>query len=80
MVEVPEYQQNLRSLKGLYIECGVKDQYHLVYGARAFARALRAAGISHRFEEFDDDHTDVDYRMDVSLPFLYEALMGDGGR
>lgn len=70
---------NLRSLRGLYLDCGSKDQYHLVYGARAFARALRAAGIAHRFEEFDDDHTDVDYRMDASLPFLYEALMGDGG-
>ena len=72
-------QANLRSLRGLYLDCGGKDQYHLVYGARAFARALRAAGIAHRYEEFDDDHTNVDYRMDVSLPFLYEALMGDGG-
>ncbi len=72
-------QANLRSLRGLYLDCGSKDQYHLVYGARAFARALRAAGIAHRYEEFDDDHTNVDYRMDVSLPFLYEALMGDGG-
>ncbi len=67
---------NLRSLRGLYLDCGSNDQYHLVHGARAFARALRAAGIAHRFEEFDDDHTNVDYRMDVSLPFLYEALMG----
>jgi hypothetical protein len=26
------------------------------------------------YEEFDDDHSDIDYRMDVSLPFLYRAL------
>ena len=32
------------------------------------------AGIRHVYEEFDDDHSDVDYRMDVSLPFLYRAL------
>jgi len=25
-------------------------------------------------EEFDDDHSVVDYRIDVSLPFLYGAL------
>jgi len=25
-------------------------------------------------EEFDDNHSDIDYRMDVSLPFLYETL------
>lgn len=24
--------------------------------------------------KFDDDHSNVDYRMDVSLPFLYRAL------
>jgi S-formylglutathione hydrolase FrmB len=71
---------NLRSLRGLYIDCGVNDQYHLVHGARAFVRALRAAGIPHRFEEFDDDHTNVDYRMDFSLPYLYETLMGPSGR
>ena len=33
---------NLRSLRGLYLDCGVDDQYHLVHGARAFVRALRA--------------------------------------
>ena len=70
---------NLRSLRGLYLDCGVNDQYHLVHGARAFVRALRAAGIPHRFEEFDDDHTNVDYRMDISLPFLFGALMGPVG-
>jgi enterochelin esterase-like enzyme len=79
LVQRPECQDNLRSLRGLYLDCGSKDQHHLVHGARAFVRALRAAGIDHRFEEFDDDHTNVDYRMDVSLPFLYEALMGDSG-
>jgi hypothetical protein len=38
------------------------------------SKRLSAAGIAHRYEEFDDDHSDVDYRMDVSLPFLYRAL------
>jgi len=73
-------RDNLRSLRGLYLDCGSNDQYHLVHGVRAFVRSLRAAGIPHRYEEFDDDHTNVDYRMDVSLPFLYEALMGPAGR
>lgn len=74
MIELPECQENLRSLRGLYIECGTKDQYHLVFGARALARRLTELDISHRFEEFDDDHTNVDYRLDVSLPYLYEAV------
>ena len=80
LVQQERCRANLRSLRGLYIDCGVDDQYHLVHGARALARALRQGGIAHHFEEFDDNHTNVDYRMDVSLPFLYEALRGAARR
>jgi hypothetical protein len=66
--------QNLRRLKGIYIDCGWRDQYQIHFGTRQLSRRLAAAGIAHRYEEFDDDHSDVDYRMDVSLPFLYRAL------
>ena len=64
----------LRSLKGIYVDCGWTDQYHIHYGTRMLSRRLAEAGIPHRYEEFDDDHSDVDYRMDASLPFLYRAL------
>jgi hypothetical protein len=30
--------------------------------------------VAHRYEEFDDDHTAVDYRVDISLPTLASAL------
>jgi hypothetical protein len=66
--------RNLRSLRGIYIDCGWRDQYHIHYGSRQLSRRLAAAGIAHRYEEFDDTHSDIDYRMDVSLPFLYRAL------
>jgi enterochelin esterase-like enzyme len=71
---VGRYARNLRRLKGIYIDCGWRDQYQIHYGARQLSRRLAAAGIVHRYEEFDDDHSDVDYRMDASLPFLYRAL------
>jgi S-formylglutathione hydrolase FrmB len=67
---------NLRRLKALYIDCGAKDQFNLLYGARRFVRRLKELGISHRYEEFSDNHTGVDYRMDESLPFLAQALSG----
>jgi hypothetical protein len=66
--------EGLRSLAGVYLDCGSRDQYHLHYGARALVRKLEAAGVDHHYEEFDDDHSSVDYRMDVSLPFLYRAV------
>ncbi len=64
----------LRKLKALYIDCGERDQFNLVFGARQLNRALKRLGIAHRYEEFPDDHSSVDYRMDESLPFLAKAL------
>jgi S-formylglutathione hydrolase FrmB len=66
---------NLRRLKAVYIDCGTSDQYRLLYGARRFARRLKQLGIAHRYEEFPDNHSAVDYRMDESLPFLAQALI-----
>lgn len=71
---VAKHRAALKSLRGIYIDCGWRDQYHIQYGTRILSRRLAAAGIRHTYEEFDDDHSDVDYRMDVSLPFLYRAL------
>jgi len=71
---VTKYRKNLASLRGIYIDCGSRDQYHIHYGTRILSKNLAAAGIRHTYEEFDDNHSDVDYRMDVSLPFLYKAL------
>ncbi len=64
----------LRALKSLYIDCGDVDQYNLVYGARRMHRALDRLGVTHTYEEFPDNHSSVDYRMDISLPFLVKAL------
>ncbi len=71
---VARHKTALKSLKGIYVDCGWRDQYHIHYGCRLLSQALRAAGITHRYEEFDDDHSGIDYRMDVSLPFLSRAL------
>jgi enterochelin esterase-like enzyme len=71
---VDRYKANLKKLSGIYIDCGWRDQYHIHYGTRILSQRLSRAGIAHRYEEFDDNHSDVDYRMDVSLPFLYRAL------
>jgi hypothetical protein len=67
---------NLRRLKALYIDCGEKDQFNLLYGARRLVRRLNELAIGHRYEEFPDNHTGLDYRMDESLPFLAQALSG----
>ena len=53
-----------------------RHQFNLLYGARRFVRRLNELGIAHRYEEFPDNHSGVDYRMDESLPFLAQALSG----
>ena len=69
-----ERADDLKKLKCVYIDCGDIDQFDLVYGARRLTRLLTARGIPHTYEEFPDNHSGVDYRMDVSLPLLAKAL------
>ena len=64
----------LKTLKLLFLDCGDVDQYNLLYGARRMHRALQRHGVAHIYEEFPDDHTGIDYRMDRSLPLLATAL------
>jgi hypothetical protein len=68
-IAIESQADNLRRLEALHIDCGEKDQFNLLYGARRLARRLNELGIGHRYEEFPDNHTGVDYRMDESLPF-----------
>jgi hypothetical protein len=71
---VAKHVAALRSLRAIYVDCGWRDQYHLHFGARMLSLALSKRGIVHVYEEFDDTHSSIDYRMDVSLPILYRAL------
>ena len=73
---VEKHGEGLKKLKALYIDCGDIDQYNLVYGSRRMHKRLTEMGVAHVYEEFPDDHTAVDYRMDVSLPILAKALSG----
>lgn len=71
---VDRFADNLKTLRGIYIDCGWRDQYQIHYGTRILSKRLNQAGIGHIYEEFPDNHSRIDYRMDRSLPFLYRAL------
>jgi len=71
---VARHRKNLRTLKGIFIDCGWRDQYQIHYGCRILSKRLREFDIQHTYEEFDYTHSGVDYRMDRSLPFLYRSL------
>ena len=74
MVDREECRESLGNLNLLFLDCGSRDQYHIQYGTRALVRKLKRFGIDHVHEEFDDDHSGLDYRLDRCLPLLYKAV------
>jgi S-formylglutathione hydrolase FrmB len=70
----PRHRAALKSMRGIWIDCGWRDQYHIHYGTRQLSRELSRLGVDHVYEEFDDTHSGIDYRMERSLPFLTRAL------
>jgi S-formylglutathione hydrolase FrmB len=70
----PHHRAALKSMRGIWIDCGWRDQYHIHYGTRQLSRALARLGVDHVYEEFDDTHSGIDYRMERSLPFLTRVL------
>ncbi len=71
---VARHAANLKTLKGIYIDCGWRDEYRMHYGSRILSKRLVEHGVEHRYEEFDGTHSGIGHRMDVSLPFLSRAL------
>ncbi|HYZ14871.1 MAG TPA: alpha/beta hydrolase-fold protein [Candidatus Acidoferrum sp.] len=64
----------LERLRLRYLDCGRRDEYGLDIGARVFTQRVRDLGLEVRHEEFDDDHRNVGYRYEISLPALAEVL------
>jgi hypothetical protein len=46
----------------------------LIWGARTLHAKLTKLRIRHVYEEFEDTHSNVQYRYDTSLPMLWRAL------
>jgi S-formylglutathione hydrolase FrmB len=74
VVMFDEKGSELKKLKLIFMDCGDHDNFRIHLGMRRFVKKLKAAGIAHTYEEFDDDHMDVDYRMDRFLPLLAKTL------
>ncbi len=64
----------LTRLRLRYLDCGRRDEYALDIGARVVTGRMRDMGLEVRHEEFDDDHRNVGYRYEVSLPALAGIL------
>lgn len=71
----PKSIDRLGKLGHLFIDCGNRDQYFLQYGSRRLTKILKQSGVTHTYQEFDDNHSGTSYRYDDSLPKLLGALV-----
>ncbi|MCL2625658.1 MAG: alpha/beta hydrolase-fold protein [Cystobacterineae bacterium] len=71
---VPLQTEALKNLKSLFLDCGTKDEFHLIWGARQLAQVLREKGVPHHFEEFSDGHMGINYRFEHSLRYILPRM------
>ena len=72
---VEHYQENLKQLKFIYVDCGKRDQFNLLLGARQLHARLEGYGIDHVYEEYDSDHFLLRKEQKrKSIPLLAKAL------
>ena len=71
---VPRSLSAVAKLRSLFIDCGIRDEYHLRWGARMLVDELRAAKIDVSHEEFEDGHSGINYRYDRSLLYLVPRM------
>jgi S-formylglutathione hydrolase FrmB len=73
------HPEALRAARGIWIDAGRNDEYHLDLGAEAFRQAVARTGVADdvvRFELFDGTHRGTQWRYPLSLAFLAERLAG----
>ncbi len=74
MLDNPQYVENLKSYKLLYLDAGTRDEFNLHLGARIFVQKARSLGLNPDHREFEDGHMDINYRYDTSLAAIWEAI------
>jgi predicted esterase len=74
VVRAATYGEVLADFRLVYLDAGSRDDYHLQFGARQLADALRDKGVPVRHEEYADGHMGTAYRYDSSLPLITRAL------
>lgn len=75
---VPAHADRLRALRLLYLDTGVRDEYHMHWGARALHAALREADITHDYREHGGGHHGIEHRFTSSLAALGQVWRAAG--
>lgn len=71
---VDKHLTALKSLKLIYLDAGLRDEFQLQFGARIFVKRLKERGVPCVHEEFDDGHMNIPYRYDNSLKAISDVM------
>jgi enterochelin esterase family protein len=71
---VLKYRLAARSLRLIFVDCGIKDEWYLDLGARQLVAELKKLKARVKHEEFDDGHLDIQYRYDRSFAELSRVI------
>ncbi|MCB0366504.1 MAG: enterochelin esterase [Bdellovibrionaceae bacterium] len=55
-------KKNVVRLKGVFLDVGREDQFHLQWGARQLREILKKQNVSHHYSEYDGNHFDISTR------------------
>ena len=71
---IPRHADEVRSLRAIWVDAGIHDEWFLDVAAVAVSKELEALGVEHTLELFDAGHMAIGYRYPRSLAFLATAL------
>lgn len=71
---VEKYEKELKSLKLLFIDAGIHDEFALDIGANIFCERLKKYDIPHIHEEFDGGHFNINYRYNRTFGIISENI------
>jgi S-formylglutathione hydrolase FrmB len=70
----PAHADALRSMRRIYLDAGMSDEYYLDLGATAFGAELDKLGVEHSLELFDGKHGGIAWRYPGAIRELVLAL------
>jgi hypothetical protein len=69
-----EHAESLASMRAIYLDAGLHDEFFLDLGATALSDKLARLGIAHSLELFEGNHDGVDERIPAAICQLVHAL------
>ncbi|MBD0744113.1 alpha/beta hydrolase-fold protein [Streptomyces sp. CBMA152] len=74
----PAHKDQLKALQLLYLDTGLRDDYHMHWGARALHAVWQEHGVAHEYQEHDGGHHGIEHRFLTSLALLGRVWDGAG--